>query len=650
MALDFSIGGYENLFRKALAEGINLFCGAGFSVEAYNTHGEKLMLGNTMLDRLKEEFPSIKSYTTLPRASTTLMRTEKEAFFQRIREWFTVGKIAPGYLSLLKIKLGNIYTTNIDDLFFRIFEASDNLYLIDRSINGAPYQDNYAVNYFPLHGCVNHEHPKYIFGVNDIASAFSQTDSKQSWESLAEDAAKNAILFWGWNFNDSDVIEAIYTYDGRTNQNIKRWFLLRKHDEEIIDFLRNLNFNIIIGDTSAMLEYIADFSETPENRLRISYTPMPTLQEYLPPANDETLPSYPLQKFFLEYTPQWYHIYSGEVPKTIHYNRIADMIASGKDVIATGIRGSGKTTLCMQLAAGHANSHFMVAPSKEQALRYIKLLNGRRSLLFVDDCFRDVNAVIAFIEAKNIQAVCFDRDLYYESLIHKITPYLSGFEVADITQITINNAQSILDIIPSELKRDNAGTQYFDKDMTILNLLASNLKAVNFSFMDKFHGKDPDEARVFLMIAYVHSCGVPCSYDMVHYFLGSKKYSWQGVLNIIDSIGKLIKDASGWMKYYSLDDAIEDYYQCRSRFLAERIIGSIPRGDELFAHMLNDFTRDVPCGVICLYDKFRRSFCDSLIAWRAFPDISEGEKFYRLCLKKDESEYGCFVFCQSREI
>ena len=218
MALDFSIGGYENLFRKALAEGINLFCGAGFSVEAYNTHGEKLMLGNTMLDRLKEEFPSIKSYTTLSRASTTLMRTEKEAFFQRIREWFTVGKIAPGYLSLLKIKLGNIYTTNIDDLFFRIFEASDNLYLIDRSINGAPYQDNYAVNYFPLHGCVNHEHPKYIFGVNDIASAFSQTDSKQSWESLAEDAAKNAILFWGWNFNDSDVIEAIYTYDGKKGE------------------------------------------------------------------------------------------------------------------------------------------------------------------------------------------------------------------------------------------------------------------------------------------------------------------------------------------------------------------------------------------------------------------------------------------------
>ena len=34
MPLDFSQDGYENLFKDALAHGINLFCGAGFSVKA----------------------------------------------------------------------------------------------------------------------------------------------------------------------------------------------------------------------------------------------------------------------------------------------------------------------------------------------------------------------------------------------------------------------------------------------------------------------------------------------------------------------------------------------------------------------------------------------------------------------------------------
>lgn len=43
--LDFSIGGYENLFRQALANGINLFCGTGFSVEAKDKNGNNLPTG-----------------------------------------------------------------------------------------------------------------------------------------------------------------------------------------------------------------------------------------------------------------------------------------------------------------------------------------------------------------------------------------------------------------------------------------------------------------------------------------------------------------------------------------------------------------------------------------------------------------------------
>ena len=42
MKLDFSHDGYENLFRNALEQGINLFCGAGFSVEASDCMGSKL--------------------------------------------------------------------------------------------------------------------------------------------------------------------------------------------------------------------------------------------------------------------------------------------------------------------------------------------------------------------------------------------------------------------------------------------------------------------------------------------------------------------------------------------------------------------------------------------------------------------------------
>lgn len=51
MKLDFSHDGYENLFRNALEQGINLFCGAGFSEKhptawAQNSLLEKSSLQN----------------------------------------------------------------------------------------------------------------------------------------------------------------------------------------------------------------------------------------------------------------------------------------------------------------------------------------------------------------------------------------------------------------------------------------------------------------------------------------------------------------------------------------------------------------------------------------------------------------------------
>ncbi len=50
MAIDFNNFGYENLFREALRDGINLFCGAGFSVEAEDKDGKKLPTGFELLN------------------------------------------------------------------------------------------------------------------------------------------------------------------------------------------------------------------------------------------------------------------------------------------------------------------------------------------------------------------------------------------------------------------------------------------------------------------------------------------------------------------------------------------------------------------------------------------------------------------------
>lgn len=635
---------YQNLFNAALKNGISLFCGAGFSVEATDTKGLKLPIGNNLLKELKERFASISEYSNLPRACTKLEKSEKSEFYSFLKNRFSVSNFNQLYSELLHINLKNIYTTNIDDIFFKIFEKSkDGHYLNDVSENGIAFKkDSLAVNYFPLHGCIRNGNDKYVFGVTDIASAFSRRGTEKSWESLAKDVSNLPILFWGWNFEDSGPIEAMYGNKNNIEDNINRWVLLYEPNKEMIDFLKSLNFNIIIGETSQLLQYLSDFNKSNniKNNIAVNGSISKQLRNYLPPKNNERLPSYPLRTFFVDYTPHWSHIYSNKIPKIIFYKKIADYIFSKKDIIVIGIRGSGKTTLMMQLLIGlniNKTKHYMIAPSLEQVRSYLRSLNNANSILFIDDCFRDTNAFLELLRSTNVQVIGFDRDFNYEGQFYRLKN--ESFEYIDITEIEKGDAQSIIDIIPNELKKENTSIKYFEEDPTIPNLLAINLKAVNFNFIGKFYKKDPISADVFLMICYVHACGVPCSFDMIYSYLGDDKYNWKEMMDAINRVGGLVKEFSDFFGAHDVIDSIQNYYQCRSRFFAEKIIDSIPKGNLIFKEVLLNFAQYVPLYKIYWYDKFKRRGYDADFAIIAFPDVKEGEDYYKICAKKDENEY-----------
>ena len=90
---------------------------------------------------------------------------------------------------------------------------------------------------------------------------------------------------------------------------------------------------------------------------------------------------------------------------------------------------------------------------------------------------------------------------------------------------------------------------------------------------------------------------------------------------------------------YNIEQELQDYYQCRSRFFAEKIIKSIPKGNKTLGKMLMDFAINVPPYKICQYDKFKRNGYDADFIVRAFENVNEGEEFYNSCLEKDNSEY-----------
>ena len=632
----------ENMFKKSLQEGISLFCGAGFSVEAINEKGKKLPVGEQLLQDLKQEFPSISAYTKLPRACTKLEKSEKALFYTYLENCFRVVNYNPLYEELIKIKINSIYTTNIDDLFFQIYDNKTTLfYLNNCAVKGKEFDDKYAIPYFPLHGCVQ-DNQDYVFGVTEIASAFSEKSKEMAWKHLTREVSNMPVLFWGWNFEDSGPIEAMYGENSNIDDNIYRWVLLYKYDEEMIDFLHTLKFNVIVGDTVELLEYIRNFnlSQKKEQINEYSSSDISTFKQYMIPENDNNLVSYRFEEYYIKYSPRWSYMYSHQIYKTIHYRRIIDLLVTEKDIIVIGIRSSGKTTLMMQLLVDYETNkmkHYMISPSMEQAKKYLKQLGNIKSILFVDDCMRDTEAFTLFLENKNIQVIGFERDFNYEGQFHRLKKY--PFELVEVTEINKEDAQGIIDTIPKSIRKENASTKSFDKDPTILNLLSTNLKPINFNFIKDFYSKDKTAAKLFLMICYVHSCGTPCSFDMVYSFLDDEKYTWEEIYQIVKNVGGLISECSDMFEESDIIAQFEDYYQCRSRILAENIISKCSRGDRYLKSVLQAFVNNVPVFKICNYDKFRRNAYDANLISKIFIEESEGEDFYLLCAEKDNSEY-----------
>ncbi len=645
----------EDLFFEKIQSGINFFCGAGFSVEAHDKGGKKLPVGDKLLLELKEEFSCIKNYSNLAKAATKLKSTDSSSFEQFLTNRFSVEGFNNLYLELCNLNIKKIYTTNIDNLWDEMFKKSKTQKCISDKTKGEDIFNQFKIDYYPLHGYVLHKNPKYIFTTSEVATAFSVT-TKSSWEQLTLDSAQNAMLFWGWNFQDSAPIEAMFQQTGKTEKNILKWILVHDslaNNEEDVDFLKTLGFNIIIGDTLGLLTHIKQFNERavelnkPE-KLSLQNNDGEIASQYALTNDIKNSPKLPLAEYFTYYVPEWSYILSSHLPTLQYYSTIINDISAGKNVAVIGMRCSGKTTLMMQIAYYYFKNesrivHIMKSPSEEEVEVYLKTLSSKKNLLFVDDCFRDTNAILKLLKSNNVQLIFFDRTNNYENQVYRFKE--AKFEIYDLTELSQEDAQNILDCIPNELLKKFATTKNHYKDKTIINLLASNLKIEKFKFLQHLIKNDEEVAQTFLMICYVHSCGVPCSFDMLYSFLGGDKYSYYEMFEIIDRASGLIREYDDSFAVEAFFYRQQDYYVCRSRFLAEKILSGIQSAEApILAQVLNRFLINVPTYKICLYDKFKRSAYDSSLISKAFKSISEGEGFYKLAAWKDDSE---FIFQQA---
>jgi hypothetical protein len=630
----------EHTLRLALERGINFFLGAGFSTLARDSKNATLPLGFQLKLELIQEFgkPELSSLP-LEQLCTILETTKHDALRRFVNQRFAVTHFDGRYRNIDNCAIRTIFTTNVDDLLFKIFRDSKRSYLNDLSQRGPVANDRLGIDYLPLHGSIVNEYAPLAFSSLDVASAFQRDPDK--WHFFTGRLQLYPTLFWGYSVSDAGALQALSpaTIHGREHQ--PKWIVLLDPDAATEEYFRALGFNIIHSDTSQMLDFVGTIS-IPNNSGQARPT-SGTTREIFPeeavPSIGE-VPARPLLEFYLGGAPDWYNIFTNRIYRTSNYTKVAESINSGKNTVVIGIPACGKSTLMMQIAAGiKFEGHTLV--SEYLTSEKVQLLSNRlgndRALLLIDNAASDADAFDLALRLPNILVVGFDRDYLFDIVSHRFDRSL--FNVVDVTGLTEKDTQEIFTRIPPNIRPSKLrwpavaeGVPLSIFELIDTNTTTPGLSARFNSVLQELEENDATQHDLLVMISYVHTCQTAVSIDMIRAFLDTKFTDYRELYERLNKLGAMVAEYQG-----AFVDSDQDHFTPRSTIVSEAIVQEV--SSRAFRRVLVQFHNNVSTFRICRYDIFKRRAFDERFATKAFTNWREGEEFYERMKAKDDSPY-----------
>lgn len=633
----------ENTFKNQLQKGINLFLGAGFSVEANGTFEEKLK-AMPAGDGLRKEILKVfdrdqNSQMPLPQLCQIISKTKRDALNDFLRSRFTVIGFDKLYGNLERINVKAIFTTNIDDLIFKIFDNSQKYYVNDISLRGPSIAGSSAIDYIALHGSVLHPPSEGLdFSPVEIASSFER--DKDKWFGYIGRVQQTPTLYWGYSMADAGVLQALAKETTKGRERAPAWVTLRAADDEAIEFYSSLGFQIIIADTLDLLKYFGQIKveKTPGSPKRLLDK---RFSEYLIPAVNK-VPVRTLSEFYLGAEATWYDVFLGNLHKTKHFSIAQNSIEGGRNCLLIGAAVTGKSTL-LRLLANSVSDPIQplfiedITPEKAQLLRKDIDAEGVKVVAFVDNAADAWEAVGVLGASNNIQIVAAERDYIFDSVAHRFSR--GKFDIFDISGLSGLDVQAVLDKIPSGVQR--LGTRNFheplrvDVDPTFFEVLDSSI--TGHLLADRFiealaqlKQQVPEKHDLLLLSCYLYSCRIPTSVDVASSFLANVVGDPKTVYELLTSMSSLLSQYEG-----SLADTEQAYFVPRSRSVAEAVMRRVGPSD--LRRLLIQFHSEVSPTKIPRYDIFRRMAYDANLTNRAFPEWEDGLDFYEKCFDRDHS-------------
>jgi len=630
----------ENTFKNHLQKGINLFLGAGFSVEAKGTFEDKpktMPVGDGLRREILKEFGRDESsQMSLAQLCQIISKTQRDALTGFLRKRFAVVEFDKLYGNLERINIKAIFTTNIDDLIFKIFEDSQKYYVNDISLRGPSIAGSSAIDYIALHGSVVHPPSEGMdFSPVEIASSFER--DKDKWYGYIGRVQQTPTLYWGYSMADAGVLQALAKETVNGRERAPAWVTLRAEDDEAVEYYSSLGFQIIVAETSDLLKFFGQLKVderqgTPKRLIDKRFS------EYLIPAVNK-VPVRTLAEFYLGAEPTWYDIFLGKLHKTKHFNIAQNSIAGGRNCLLIGAAVTGKSTLLKLLANNvpdPVQSLFIedITPEKAKLLTKDIDAEGVKVAAFIDNAADAWEAIGVLSTSNNILIVAAERDYIFDSVAHRFTR--GKFDIFDVSGLSELDIQAVLDKIPSGVQRQS--TRKFEEplrvdfDPTFFEVLDSSITGHLLAdrFIEALRGlkqEAPEKHDLLLLCCYLYSCRIPTSVDVATSFLpGDPKSVYQLLL----SMGSLLSPYEG-----SLADTEQAFFVPRSRSVSEAVMRRIGSSD--LRHLLIKFHSEVSPTKIPRYDIFRRMAYDANLTTRAFTKWEDGLDFYEKCFDRDGS-------------
>ncbi|MCX6606187.1 MAG: SIR2 family protein [Acidobacteria bacterium] len=630
----------EHSFRKALQNGFSLFTGSGFSLLAADKYHKPLPLGNELKKELIDQFRLVGMNTlSLAQVCTVLESTRRQELYAHLTTRFTVDSFSPYYHALKRVNIRNIFTTNIDNLLMKVYSLESDRYLNDIDLYGSSSNDEAAIDYIALHGCVTHAKQSFTFSASDIASAYSSDPDK--WHFLTGRLQKLPTLFWGYSLEDAGVLQALNPASASGRRQEDKWIVVRSEDPATISYFTALGFNVIIGDTQQLLEYFGKVANRDAERdTQTARTKDPIFDGYQIPSVGSVAVR-PISEFYQGAVPSWNDIFSGSIHRTSHYRALMNAINSGKTTILVGMTASGKSTLLMDAAASHRSESlklFLPSPcTPDRARLMIERLGGRKCLVFIDDFTADVDCYREFVSAPGITVVAADRDYNVEIISHRIDR--STTNILSVTDLAESDIQSVFFSVPSNLRSSHLNRPETERylspslfEIVTANIVQPNIVSRIRSMLKSLLQSDPWLHDLFVACCYVHNCRVPASYDLISAFLRERCGSYEEIYEMINNLGSVMTEYSGW-----LTDSDQDHFTPRSNIVSDAVMQEVAPVD--LKRVLTRFHDEVSSYRISRMDIFRRRAFDAHLFERAFARWEDGRDMYLRLFDRDRTPY-----------